>query len=143
VYIDPNAEPPSVENPASTTVGGIGSSLSDLEAAANSGALRVDPDTGDATIRALTEVEHSVELYWRRLANTMASGTRLGGGYAQQIDQFNHEWTASGPDSAMQIMSKYVAELRRLKEAVRKSMATYQHTDAENAQRVTDAGERR
>lgn len=143
MYIDPNAEAPSKENPASTTVGSIGSALSDIEAAANSGALRVDPATGDATIRALAEIEDSIEVYRRRLHRTGTSGSRLGGGYAEEIDRFNNEWTDGGPNSAMDVMTRYVSELRRLKEAVRKSMVTYENSDARGAKLVTDAGEAR
>jgi hypothetical protein len=140
VYIDPNAPAPTAPEPGAA-MGSAGSSLTDIITAANNGTLRVDPATGDATIRALTDIEDSIELYRRRLDNAGLSGTRLGGGYAKEIDRFNGDWTMSGPSSAMDVMIQYVAELKRLKEAVRKCMATYEHADAEGAAKVTEAGQ--
>jgi hypothetical protein len=101
----------------------------------------VDPATGDATIRALTDVEDSIELYRRRVNSAGLSGTRLGGGYAEEIDRFNGDWTMGGPGSAMDVLNAYGTELRRLKEAVRKCMATYEHADADGAAKVTEAGQ--
>jgi hypothetical protein len=41
----------------------------------------------------------------------------------------------------MDVVNQYVAELRRLKEAVRTCMETYEHADVEGAAKVTSAGQ--
>lgn len=142
VYIDPNAPPPNTQPTSTGTAPGgmAGSGLSEIVHAAHSGLLRVDPATGDATIRALTDVQEEVGRYLRNLTSQGRTGTRLGGGYAEQIDEFNKGWSTSGPGSAFDVLSEYVGELERLKEAVRASMVTYQNTDAESAARVNAAG---
>lgn len=107
----------------------IGSSLNDVVAAANSGSLRVDPATGDATIRAITDIPAELNEVVRRMSRG-GRQTKLGGGYAQQIDSFNREWTMFGVGSAAGALEQFRRELLRLEDAARKCMATYQASDA-------------
>jgi hypothetical protein len=139
VYIDPNAPAPTAGTPA--PMGSAGSSLTDIITAANNGTLRVDPATGDATIRALTDVQDEISRYRRKAVGDSFAGTRLGGGYAKEIDQFIQDWTISGQGSAVEVMVAYVEELDKVKEAVRKCIATYQNTDAGGAALINEAGQ--
>lgn len=139
MYIDPNATAPTAQG-TGTTVGRAGSSLDDIVTAANNGTLRVDPATGDATIRALTDVQDEISGYLRKSSGDAFGGTRLGGGYAEEIDQFIQDWTISGQGSAVEVMTAYVTELDKLKEAVRKCIATYQNSDAAGARLINEAG---
>jgi hypothetical protein len=139
VYIDPDAPAPTTPDPTAA-MGSAGSSLTDIVTAANNGTLRVDPATGDATIRALTDVQDEISRYLRKASGDSFAGTRLGGGYAKEIDQFIQDWTISGQGSAVEVMTAYVEELDKLKEAVRKCIATYQHTDAGGAKLINEAG---
>ena len=116
MYIDPNAPAPSARG-----AGAAGSSLTDIVTAANNGTLRVDPATGDATIRALTDIQDEIDQAVLRTSRGSRS-SRLGGGYAEEIDRFNSEWTASGEGSADVALRQFQQELLRLKEAVRKSV---------------------
>ncbi|MPZ82023.1 MAG: hypothetical protein GEV28_17175 [Actinophytocola sp.] len=144
MYVDPNASTPNTQpttTGAGTGVGGmIGSSLDGLVEAATTGRLRVDQATGDATIKALTDIQDEVNRYVRRGGSVVTVGTRLGGGYAEQIDRFIQDWTSTGANSAVTIMNEYVKELERLKEAVRKSMATYEQADEGGAAHINAAG---
>jgi len=138
VYIDPNAPAPPAKG-LGAAVGNAGSSLSDIVTAANNGTLRVDPATGDATIRALSSIWDEVEQARRRMARG-GRQTKLGGGYAQQIDSFNQEWTTGANGSALATLTTFQNELRRLEEAVRRCMATYEHDDAVGAENIRRAG---
>lgn len=145
MYIDPHAPLPGAQttSPSSAApapAGVAGSSLDAIIHAADNGTLRVDPATGDATLAALTAVEEEISRYRRQGTRYGMGGTRLGGGYAEQIDRFNGEWTSSGAGSAFEVMDQYVEQLGRLREAVRKSMATYRATDEASEQGITRAG---
>jgi hypothetical protein len=142
VYLDPNAPAPDVQptRPSSAVaLGEVGSSLNDLVEAATSGDLRVDDLTGSATIQAIDTVREQLGTF-RRLAANSASATRLGGGYAQLIDQFNREWSVSGDGSATEVMDRFDAELERLRDAVAMSMATYRASDESGERLVREAG---
>lgn len=139
MYIDPNAPAPTAEGTESA-MGSAGSSLTDIVTAANNGTLRVDPATGDATIRALIDVQDEISRCMRKASGDSFAGTRLGSGYAKEIDQFIQDWSISGQGSAVHVMTAFVAELDKLKEAVRKCIATYQNTDAGGAQLINEAG---
>lgn len=138
MYVDPNAPAPGVQE-TGNMVGRAGSSLADIVTAANNGTLRVDPATGDATIRALTSVRDEIEQALRRMARG-GRQTKLGGGYAQQIDSFNQEWTSGANGSALMMLTDFQSELLRLEEAVRKCMATYERDDAAGAENIRRAG---
>lgn len=146
MYIDPNASTPNTQPTTSGTgtgVGGvIGSSLNDVIAAANSGSLRVDPATGDATIRAITDIQAELNEVVRRMSRGSRQ-TKLGGGYAQQIDSFNQEWTVSGDGSAAGALEQFRRELLRLEDAVRKCMATYEASDAAGVRYIGQVNEGR
>lgn len=128
MYIDPNATAPTAQA-TGAAMGRAGSSLDDIVTAANNGTLRVDPATGDATIRALTDIQREIDQAVLRTSRGSRS-SRLGGGYAEEIDRFNREWTESGEGSADGALRQFQQELLRLEEAVRKSMATYEAADA-------------
>ncbi|GAB3461198.1 hypothetical protein [Actinophytocola sediminis] len=133
MYIDPNVPAGGSTRPSSAVGGEVGSTLHDLELAAGTGNLRVDELTGAATIQAITVVQEQVDTL-RQLASAQAD-TRLGGGYAERIDQFNREWTVAGAGSATEVMDRFSEQLGRLREAVQLSMAAYQSADADAAQR--------
>ena len=136
MYIDPNVPAPTT---AGAAMGSAGSSLTDIVTAANNGTLRVDPATGDATIKALRGIWDEIEQTRRRMARS-GRQTKLGGGYAQQIDSFNEQWTTGADGSALGTLTEFQSELRRLEEAVRKCMVTYEHDDAESAENLGRAG---
>jgi hypothetical protein len=110
--------------------------------AATSGRLRVDQATGDATIKALGDIQVGLVSVRARLQRA-ARPTRLGGGYGERLDRFNQEWAVDGEGSAMDVLEKFQKELEQLKVAVRKSMETYQRDDAGGAQHIARAGEPR
>jgi hypothetical protein len=145
VYIDPNAPPPDLDTqstrPSSSSgPGAIGSSLGDLVEAASSGALRVDYATGDATIRALDEIRDELDTYRRLVTqHRIGPGSRLGGGYGEQIDEFNREWTVGDKGSVAEVLDTFRTELARMREAVQRSMVTYEASDQHGVEHLRRA----
>lgn len=138
MYVDPNAPVPDTQStrPSSAMpLGDAGAGLGELIEAADSGNLRVDEATGAATIQAIRSIQDNLDAYRRLTGNT-----QLGGGYAEQIDQFNRAWAVDGEDSAAAIMRRFDDELCRLREAVEKCLATYEATDDSGERRVNQAG---
>ncbi|OLF04333.1 hypothetical protein BU204_37785 [Actinophytocola xanthii] len=100
----------------------------------------MDRETGDATVRALDEIRLRMDSYRRLVVATKSGGgTRLGGGYAEQIDEFNREWTVGDTTSAAQVLATFDAELTKLSEAVRRSMATYEASDLAGVEHLNRA----
>lgn len=139
MYVDPNVPEPQGTRASSAPGGVAGSSLNDILLAADLGALRVDQVTGTATIQAITAVQEQVDTL-RRMASVDGE-TRLGGGYAERIDQFNREWTVAGAGSATEAMDTFSERLGQLREAVRLSMAAYQTSENDAVRDVGRAGD--
>jgi hypothetical protein len=126
VYVDPSE-------------GKAGSVMDTVYGAATSGALKVDPHTGDATLKFLSQVQDVVEAM-RRRTDDVGSRTPLGGGFGERVGAFNQELAAGGPDSAQDQLARFSRELEQLKDAVTRSMESYLGTESGNARTITGAG---
>ncbi len=126
MYLDPSA-------------GRIGASLETVFGAATSGALKVDPATGEATLKFLGDVQELTDKM-ARLAKEAGIPTPLGGGFGEKIGNFNQRLSTGGQNSAQYILAKFSQELESMKEAVSLSMRNYRETDADNARIVSNAG---
>jgi hypothetical protein len=109
-----------------------GAFLDTIYGAATSGALKVDPQTGDATLKFLSEVEELTAKMSRQL-DRVGVPTPLGGGFGAEVGAFNQELATTGSNSAQEQLARFTAELGRLKEAVTLSMRSYQAMDSANA----------
>jgi hypothetical protein len=116
-----------------------GASLDTVYGAATSGALEVDPETGDATLRFLGEV---AELTSTMLSQASEVGvkTPLGGGFGDEIGAFNERLATGGSSSAREVLTKFSEELELLKTAVSESMKSYAATETANARTLARAG---
>ena len=116
-----------------------GASLDTIYGAATSGALKVDPQTGDATLRFLGEVQ---ELTSKMLgqANEVGVRTPLGGGFGDEIGAFNERLATGGSSSAREVLTRFSEELELLKTAVTESMKSYTATESANARSLAKAG---
>src|SRR5690349_15841668 len=112
--------------------GKAGQVLDALYGAATSGALKVDPQTGETTLRFLNHVQDLADRMASR-ARDAAVPTPLGGGFGEEIGAHNLRLATGGSDSAEEMLTRFVRELERLKDAVSRSMASYLATDAGNA----------
>jgi hypothetical protein len=126
MYLDPSA-------------GKIGASLETVFGAATSGALKVDPTTGDATLKFLNDVQELTDKM-ARLAKEAGIPTPLGGGFGERIGNFNQRLSTGGENCAQDILTKFSQELESMKEAVSMSMRNYLEMDGDNARTVTQAG---
>jgi hypothetical protein len=115
-----------------------GASLDTIYGAATSGALRVDPQTGDATLKFLSEVQELADKMGRQI-NQVAVRTPLGGGFGEEVGAFNQQLASSGPNSAQDVLAKFSDELKSLSEAVAMSIKSYQAMDGANAHNLTGA----
>jgi hypothetical protein len=129
LYLDPSA-------------GKIGASLETVFGAATSGALKVDPSTGEATMRFLNDIEEMVGTMGRQVA-TASTRTPLGGGFGEKVGEFNQRLAAGDADSAQELLSRFAEELKLLKNAVLLSMRNYVAMDAANSHTVAAAGSAR
>ena len=116
-----------------------GASLDTIYGAALSGALKVDPQTGDTTLKFLDEVQNMTAKMLRQ-TNNVAVRTPLGGGFAEEIGAFNRQLAAGGSNSAREQLLKFSAELEQLKTAVAESMKAYAATESANARTLARAG---
>ncbi|OLF08637.1 hypothetical protein BU204_34055 [Actinophytocola xanthii] len=90
----------------------------------------MDRETGDATVRALDQIRDEISTHRRLVDSTqLTGGTRLGGGYAERIDKFIADWTVGESGSVAQVLTTFEEELAKLREAVQRSMATYEASD--------------
>ena len=119
--------------------GRAGRALDTIYGAATSGALKVDPRTGETTLKFLNHVQDLAEAMARR-ARDADVDTPLGGGFGEEIGALNRRLASGGSDSAREMLTRFSAELERLKDAVAKSMASYHRTDAAGARTITIAG---
>jgi hypothetical protein len=117
-----------------------GASLDTIYGAATSGALQVDPQTGDATLKFLSEISDLTAKMSRQLGRVDVP-TPLGGGFGEEVGTFNQRLASTGPDSARELLAKFTEELRMLKEAVKLSMQSYREMDSANAQALTRSGQ--
>ena len=113
-----------------------GASLDTIYGAATSGALQVDPQTGEATLKFLDDIQSLVDKMSVDLSKVSVS-TPLGGGFGEEIGTFNRELAAGGPDSARALLAKFSEELSQLKAAVTMSMRSYLAVDSDNAQNLS------
>ena len=109
-----------------------GAFLDTVYGAATSGALQVDPQTGDATLKFLSDVEELTVKMSRQLGK-VGVPTPLGGGFGEEVGAFNERLATAGSNSAQELLAKFTEELGRLKEAVTLSMQSYQDMDGANA----------
>jgi hypothetical protein len=109
-----------------------GASLDTIYGAATSGALKVDPQTGEATLKFLSDIEDLTAKMSRQLGR-VGVPTPLGGGFGTEVGAFNQSLATAGPDSAQELLAKFTEELKRLKHAVALSMKSYQDMDSANA----------
>jgi hypothetical protein len=126
MYLDPSA-------------GKIGAALESVFGAATSGALKVDPTTGEATLKFLNDVQELTDKM-RRLAKEAGIPTPLGGGFGEKIGNFNQKLSTGSENCAQDILAKFSQELESMKEAVSMSIRNYLEMDGDNARIVTRAG---
>lgn len=112
--------------------GKAGAFLDTVYGAATSGALQVDPHTGEATLKFLNDIQ---ELTGRLSQQVRRVGvtTPLGGGFGEEIGAFNRRLGAGGSNDAQELLARFGAELEQLKNAVAASMKSYQAMDGANA----------
>jgi hypothetical protein len=119
--------------------GKAGAFLETVYGAATSGALQVDPSTGETTLKFLNEVQ-SLAAKALGQVNQVSVKTPLGGGFANDIGAFNQGLAIGGPNPAQEVLARFTAEIELLKEAVAKSMESYRRTDSGNAATMARAG---
>lgn len=139
MYVDPNASAPDTQTTRPSSVAPlseVGAGLGDLVEAASSGSLRVDEATGAATLAAIASIQDQLDAVRRIVATSADGGSRLGGGYAQQIGRFNREWAVDGEA----VMDRFATELGRLREAVEMCMTTYRAADEGGERRIDQVG---
>jgi hypothetical protein len=129
VYLDPSA-------------GKAGNCLETIYGAAASGTLKVDPQSGETTLKFLDDVRELTERMRRSGAN-VAVRTPLGGGFGEEVGAFNERLAAGGTHSFQDVLATFTRELEMLKEAVTRSMEAYRNADARGAAAVTSAGQGR
>jgi hypothetical protein len=116
--------------------GGLLETIGDIFAAAEAGDFAVSQDTGDRIMKQLTEVQDRVAEM--RNSGTMVAGrTRLGGGFAEQMSTFNQR---VNEDGGQNVLVKFAEELELLKNAISKSIASYQTSDTDGRQNINRAG---
>lgn len=118
--------------------GKAGQVLDTVYGAATSGALKVDPQTGETTLRFLNQVQDLVDRM-QRAASAVAVDTPLGGGFGTEVGRFNGQ-LATGSAAAKDMLTRFNGQLELLKDAVAKSMESYRSTDTGNARTITAAG---
>jgi hypothetical protein len=116
--------------------GNVISTVDGLLAAAEAGQFAVDPDTGAAIVKQLTDVQQSIN-QMRRSSASSGWTSRLGGGYAEQVSTFNQRVNEEGPD----LLAKFTDEVEQLKSAVSKSVQNYHGSDSGNRQNISNAGD--
>jgi hypothetical protein len=126
VYLDPSA-------------GKAGSCLETIYGAASSGTLQVDPQTGETTLKFLDDVRELTERM-RRSGVSLAVRTPLGGGFGEEVGEFNERLAAGGAHSFQDVLATFSRELEMLKEAVARSIEAYKNADAAGAATIAAAG---
>ncbi len=127
MYVDPSA-------------GKAGSALESVfYGVVASGSLKVDPHTGEATLKFLAQVQDVVDTMRRRTGD-VGTRTPLGGGFGEQVGAFNQGLADGAPGSAQDVLETFSRELDLLKDTVRRSMESYVATDGANARTITGAG---
>ncbi|HET9139892.1 hypothetical protein [Actinophytocola sp.] len=122
--------------------GKAGSSLETIYGAAASGTLKVDPQTGETTLKFLSDVAELTERM-RRSGAGLAVKTPLGGGFGEQVGAFNERLAAGGPHSFQEVLATFSRELEMLKEAVTRSIEAYRTADGGAVSAVASAGRSR
>jgi hypothetical protein len=117
-------------------LGNIAATVDELFAAAEAGQFAVNPDTGAAIIKQLTQVQDQVT-EMRASGTFLVGEQQLGGGYAKNIATFNQQVTKDGPGT---MLTKFGQELEQLKSAIQRSMANYGATDSASGRRIDSAG---
>ena len=110
-----------------------------LYGAATSGALKVDPQTGETTLKFLNQVQELVDRM-RGDLRRVDTRTPLGGGFAERIGSFNQELATGGDNSVHDQLGRFHHELDLLKQAVVQSMRSYLGTDAAGARLISQTG---
>jgi hypothetical protein len=119
--------------------GRIGAFLDTVYGAATSGALKVDPKTGEATLKFLNDIQDLVDGMGEQ-GYAISVATPLGGGFGEKIGEFNQQLAAGDASCAQEVMKKFRDELELLKNAVAMSMHAYADMDSGNARVVAAAG---
>jgi hypothetical protein len=119
--------------------GKIGAFLDTVYGAATSGALKVDPKTGEATLKFLNDIQDLVDAMGRQ-SSAISVQTPLGGGFGEKIGEFNRQLAAGDTSCAQDVLERFSRELELLKNAVSMSMQSYAGMDSDNARVVAAAG---
>jgi hypothetical protein len=117
---------------------GASLSLDTIYGAATSGALKVDPQTGDATLKFLSDIQDLVDKMQADVGK-IATRTPLGGGFGEEVGRFNQRLATGDSNSAQEVLTKFAEELTRLREAVTMSMASYRSMDNVGAHTLSGA----
>ncbi|HEV8556955.1 MAG TPA: hypothetical protein VGR06_11235 [Actinophytocola sp.] len=137
-WLDRNRPAPDASGPLGA-FGRIGLTAANLIDAAGAGAFAMEPDSAQAVMRRLTEVQDEVA-NMRLMAVQAAVDPKFGGGYAEDVGRFIQGVAAGQAGSAEDVLTKFRDELEQLKEAVARSIRNYQAMDDGSAHRVADAG---
>lgn len=100
-----------------------------IAAANEAKALSADPNTIDATLKKLTEMQDELGGI-REMTSLLNTETPLGGGYAEEVGRFNQQF---GKQVVEKIIPDVVKALDNLKAEVEKSRDTYQNVDGGQA----------
>jgi hypothetical protein len=117
-------------------LGNVIDTVDGMVAAAEAGAFAVSPDTGQAIIKQLTEVQDQVDKMLRT-GGLGAMRQELGGGYAANIATFNRRVTDDGLSTTL---VQFAQELEQLKTAVGRSIGNYASTDGGARTQVDRSG---
>ncbi|TCO58052.1 hypothetical protein [Actinocrispum wychmicini] len=119
-------------------LGNVVATVDELFAAAEAGQFAVSPDTGEAIIKQLTQVQDQVtEMRADGVMAGYMGAQRLGGGYATNIATFNQQVTEEGPSKAL---VQFAKELEQLKATISRSIANYGASDSANRRQIDTAG---
>jgi hypothetical protein len=118
--------------------GTIFSAIDSLAGAAQAGQFSVDGDTAKIINDKLAQIRDIAASARLKLYSPPAMP--IGGGYAQQIVQRNHQIANGGPDSGTQQMYAFASNLDKLIETINSSVAGYQNTDQQAHGDVRRAG---
>jgi len=105
-----------------------------IAAATEAHALSIDPHAVDSMLKKLTAMQDELN---KAMLKSMQLGTRtpLGGGYAEQVGQFNRE-------IGIQVVSEFVPKLTQaiedLKSEIKKCRDSYRQMDAAAEADMTD-----
>jgi hypothetical protein len=138
-WLDRNRPAPDASGPLAV-FGRIGLTAANLIDAAGAGAFAMEPDSAQAVMRRLTEVQDEVTKM-KDQALRAAVDPKFGGGYAEDVGRYVQDRAAGQSGSAEEVLTQFWEELEQLKTAIARSIGNYQALDDNSALHVTEAGE--